>query len=336
MYNNKIAGREVLAKLLAQVKNLTTPTVKKEITIVVFDISLTRPDEGLRSKHQAALDSTEQKRRIFDSIGFFVNIVPLDYSISRLEFEKLIIEKNEDETVAAIIVQYPMNREVREVLEDIHSSKDIDGLRTNNVEYNTCATGDAICRVVSPFLDHFNLPRVAINGEYGFVGRAVGKSLEARIHQISLLLHIDLEYKGLKYKERKSRVDNIKIKIRERDDQGLRDSDIIISVTGQKDVLNEDIVRTTHKLIVDGSYIPVPLADRIAGERHIFSDLKRSVRYLPQKRTPVPGGVGPLEMAVLAERLIKKKYYPNLISWSLNIHGEPIFPEWDQIPKRPD
>jgi hypothetical protein len=48
-----------------------------------------------------------------------------------------------------------------------------------------------------------------------------------------------------------------------------------------------------------------------------LGDVDRLAYGIAQNITPVPGGTGPMEMAVLAERYIQKEYDPNLQPWQL-------------------
>jgi methylenetetrahydrofolate dehydrogenase (NADP+)/methenyltetrahydrofolate cyclohydrolase len=51
----------------------------------------------------------------------------------------------------------------------------------------------------------------------------------------------------------------------------------------------------------------------------IKGDVNRSAYDIPQYLTPVPGGVGPLQMATLLERLVKVTLDLELEPWTLRV-----------------
>ena len=79
----------------------------------------------------------------------------------------------------------------------------------------------------------------------------------------------------------------------------VRDVDIVISTTGRAGLLTAEHLHPRHRLVVDAGFVPHP--DGPHGDVH------PSAQHLPQAITPVPGGVGPIEMATLAERLTEDR-----------------------------
>lgn len=49
----------------------------------------------------------------------------------------------------------------------------------------------------------------------------------------------------------------------------------------------------------------------------VFGDVHPQAVTIPQYLTPVPGGVGPVEMAVLMERIVRQEIDPGLAAWRL-------------------
>jgi hypothetical protein len=60
-------------------------------------------------------------------------------------------------------------------------------------------------------------------------------------------------------------------------------------------------------LLVDCGFIITDEKDA-KGNNIIIGDVKRDAREFSQFITPVPGGIGPMEMAVLLERFITKEF----------------------------
>ncbi|WP_299416283.1 hypothetical protein [Acaryochloris sp. IP29b_bin.148] len=158
----------------------------------------------------------------------------------------------------------------QEKLSAISYEKDIDGLRDNNPIFQVSATSETIFRIVGPFVEDNDI--VAVVGAKGFVGGGVIKLLEEG--EITTLC---LDYGD--------------------DLLQTRNANIVISATGVPELLDERHITPEHRLVVDAGFIP--LADS-----PILGDVNRSAYDIPQGITPVPGGVGPFQMATLMERLV--------------------------------
>jgi methylenetetrahydrofolate dehydrogenase (NADP+)/methenyltetrahydrofolate cyclohydrolase len=93
----------------------------------------------------------------------------------------------------------------------------------------------------------------------------------------------------------------------------VRDVDIVISTTGRAGLLHADHLHRDHQLVIDSGFIPHP-----AGP---IGDVHPSAIHIPRAITPVPGGIGPVEMATLAERLTIQVAATGLASWRYLAHG---------------
>jgi len=86
----------------------------------------------------------------------------------------------------------------------------------------------------------------------------------------------------------------------------LRDVDVVLSATGRPHLLTPEYLRG-HLLVVDSGFVPHPDGPR--------GDVAPDAARIPAAITPVPGGIGPVEMAVLAERLTIAVAAPDVASW---------------------
>jgi len=73
--------------------------------------------------------------------------------------------------------------------------------------------------------------------------------------------------------------------------------------------MQNTLCKSYHLWVYSGIY-SLPTASGAAG------DVDRSAYSIPQNITPVPGGVGPIEMAILAERLVKMDLGVELGKWN--------------------
>lgn len=166
----------------------------------------------------------------------------------------------------------PKKGKYKEALENISDGKDIDSLKRDNPTYTTPATSEAMLRTLKPFIE--DKPLVAVIGSKGEIGKGAVNYLK---NQSVSVLEIDQD-------------------IGDRAD--LPDAKVILSGAGDKGSLNKEHLRPSHRVVIDCSVTP----QEIEGKRRIYGDLDRDAVATPQNYTPVPLGVGPMEMAVLSER----------------------------------
>jgi methylenetetrahydrofolate dehydrogenase (NADP+)/methenyltetrahydrofolate cyclohydrolase len=256
----------------------------KKVTIVRFEARPNSPDEWW-ARMEASRISAEQKVKNFSRLGFtvdpVVDHVVLPDSVSRAEFLEVVRRANEDPAVSGIIVQFPPPEQVKDYIGEIAPEKDFDALLDQDSPYPACATAEGIWRVVERFAqDH---PQIAVVGSKGFVGRGVVRMLEANGHQ------------------------PIQLDIND-DHNRVKEADIVISVTGKPGILGPEHLKPEHRLVVDSGFVP-------QRDGSPCGDVQPEATSIPQHITPVPGGTGPIEMAILMERAVRKEAAPNLPSW---------------------
>ena len=253
----------------------------KKVTIVRFEAHSSSSDAWW-ARMEASRISAEQKVKNFSRLGFAVDHVVLPDSVSPAEFLDVIQRANEDPAVSGIIVQFPPPEQVNDSIGEIAPEKDFDALLDQESPYSACATAEGIWRVVEPFAQ--DQPRIAVVGSNGFVGRGVVRMLEANGHQpIQLDINDDLNR--------------------------VKEADIVISVTGKPGVLGPEHLRPEHRLVVDSGFVPQRDGGPVRG------DVQLEATSIPQHITPVPGGIGPTEMAILMERAVRKEAAPDLPPW---------------------
>ncbi len=190
-----------------------------------------------------------------------------------IEFEvirdvHLIPELNRDDSVAGIIVQLPLPKEMNtdEILQTIDPKKDVDGL-TRNSQFLP-ATVKAVLTAIR-----------AVSGEqiadrtYTIVGqgRLVGKPLSDYLEKQGVkVIRCDEFTKDLKAETLKG--------------------DVLVSATGVPGLIKLDMVKPGAVVVDCGA--PKPEVDPAVFE-------------IASAMTPVPGGIGPLTVACLLENTIE-------------------------------
>ncbi|MEU8030697.1 bifunctional 5,10-methylenetetrahydrofolate dehydrogenase/5,10-methenyltetrahydrofolate cyclohydrolase [Streptomyces sp. NPDC049099] len=232
---------------------------------------------------EAARVSAEQKVKAFSRLGFGVDHRLLTPPVAPSEFADLLDAFNKDRKTAAVIVQFPPPPHLTPLVQRLDPAKDIDALLEDRSRYPACATADGIARLVTPFAT--DNPTVAVVGARGFVGRGVVRLLSNR---------------GLQVRELDTGDDL----------RAVHEADIVVSATGQPHILTPDHIRPHHRLVVDSGFMPRP-------DGSVAGDVRPDAATVPQYVTPVPGGVGPVEMAVLMDRIVRQEADAGLKPWQL-------------------
>jgi methylenetetrahydrofolate dehydrogenase (NADP+)/methenyltetrahydrofolate cyclohydrolase len=255
---------------------------RRQVTIIRFEATATDPPQW-RWRMEASRISAEQKVKAFDHLGFAVEHLALAADTAEADFAALLQARNRDAATAAVIVQLPVPGRLSALVQLLDPAKDLDGLLKGRSPQGGCATAEGICRLIAPFADTGAL--VAVVGARGFVGEDVVGLLKKQGRLVTELDTGD-------------------------DLRRVADADIVISTAGSPHLLTRDHLREHHRLVVDAGFSP-------RGGGVVFGDVHPNAVAIPQYRTPVPGGVGPVEMAVLMERIVRQEIDPGLPAWHL-------------------
>lgn len=147
--------------------------------------------------------------------------------------------------------------------------------------HRACATADGISRIVAAFETGTT---VAVVGARGFVGSGVVRLLEDRG---TAVLPLD-------------QGDDLRRAAR---------TDIVVSTAGSAHLLTTEQYDPHHRAVIDSGF-------STQADGSVAGDIHPSAAAVPQNITPVPGGVGPVEMAVLMERIVRQVADPALQPWT--------------------
>ena len=217
------------------------------------------------------------KNKTCKNLGFqsFENILPANTKESTLL--GLIDELNKDERVSGILVQLPLPSHISsyKILEAINPQKDVDGFHLENI--GRLVTGNATFKPCTPegiiqLLDHY---KVDIEGKNAVVlGRSniVGKPISLLLLERNATVTIC-----------HSRTKNLSAI--------TKLADILIAAIGKPNFVTADMVKD-DVVIIDVGINRVN--DKLIGDVDYQSVSKKASLI-----TPVPGGVGPMTIAVL-------------------------------------
>ncbi len=233
------------------------------------------------------------KIKTFEKCGFPVKEFWFDESISSSHLEKNIQALNSDPEVSGIIIQLPLPSHLsRSVLySHVSPSKDVDGLTPYNQGklLQSDPHGLFPCTPLGCFFILKKLYGSLIKKRVLMIGRSVlvGKPLALMClddHATITVAHSsssDLEML-------------------------LKEADIIVSATGSARLVTGHHINVGACVLDVGISVGSPLAN---GKRQIIGDTDISTFMgIASYCTPVPGGIGPMTIALLAYNTLKAAY----------------------------
>jgi len=271
--------------------------IKDEITIEVNKMKA----NGEKVPHLAAvivgndgasLTYVGSKVKACERVGFDSTLVKLPSTISELELLKKIEELNQDDNIDGFIVQLPLPKQIDEqkVLMAVDPSKDVDGFHPEN--FGKMALDMTTFIPATPFgilelLERYN---VETSGKHTVV---IGRS-----HIVGRPMSILMGRKGFPGNSTvtltHSHTKNIS--------QITTQADIIITALGVPNYLKAEMVKD-GVVVVDVGITRVSddseKGYKITGDVD-FENVSKKASYI----TPVPGGVGPMTIAMLLKNTL--------------------------------
>lgn len=209
-------------------------------------------------------------------------VMPADTSEAKLLAK--IAELNNDPKIHGILVQLPVPKHIdsSKVLEAISPDKDVDGFHEKNV--GALVTGNMRFAPCTPFGVMVLLEKagIAIEGKHAVV---VGRSNIVGKPMALLLLHKNATVTICTSKT----VDLAK---------HTRDADILVAAVGKPNFITGDMVKPGAVVIDVG--INRNAEGKLCGDVD-FASVKEVAGYI----TPVPGGVGPMTIAMLVANTVR-------------------------------
>jgi len=196
------------------------------------------------------------------------------------ELHKVVDKWNKDPEIHGIIVQLPLPDHIneRKVFRRLKPVKDVDGLTPENLGKLVRGEETVLPSAVSAILEILETKKIEL------------KSKNVTVINNSVLIGRPL---SMALTQRKATV-NLCHKHTENLEQFTKNSDIVVTATGQPDVLKNGMI-PEDCLVIDASYSYTE--NRLKPDT---DNLKDSIDI-----SPVPGGVGPVTVAKTLENLVK-------------------------------
>jgi len=276
----------------------TAQDLKNEIQAEVAQMKA----QGKREPHLAAvlvgndgasLTYVGSKVRSCEQVGFQSTLVRLEDSISEEALLEEINKLNTDSSIDGYIVQLPLPKHINEerILMAIDPIKDVDGFHPSNfgkmaleMQAFIPATPFGIVELLKRYQIDIQGKECVVIGRSHIVGRP-----------ISILLSQKGEVGNATVTLTHSHSKNI--------EQITRKADIVISALGIPEFLKEDMVKD-GAIVIDVGITRVPdeahpKGYRIKGDVD-FENVAPKTSFI----TPVPGGVGPMTIAMLLKNTL--------------------------------
>jgi len=276
----------------------TSDDIKNEIAEIVGKMK----QQGEKVPHLAAvivgndgasLTYVGSKVKACERVGFESTLIKLPSTISELELLRKIEELNQNDDIDGFIVQLPLPKQIddQKVLMAIDPSKDVDGFHPEN--FGKMALDMTTFIPATPFgilelLERYNVDTA---GKHTVV---IGRS-----HIVGRPMSILMGRKGFPGNSTvtltHSHTKNI--------NQITTQADIIITALGVPNYLKAEMVKD-DVVIIDVGITRVPdetneKGYRITGDVD-FENVSKKASFI----TPVPGGVGPMTIAMLLKNTL--------------------------------
>ena len=284
----------------------TSNEIKEEIKATVSVMK----DIGQRPPHLAAvlvgndgasLTYVGSKVRSCEYVGFDSTLIRLESNISEVDLLKHIQDLNQDDNLDGYIVQLPLPRHINEekILLSIDPKKDVDGFHPTNFGRMSLELTAFIPATPFGIMQLLERYKVSTNGKHCVV---VGRS-----HIVGRPISILMSQKGP--------AGNATVTVAHSQTENLgkltRSADIIIMALGIPEYLTADMVKE-GAVIIDVGISRVP--DKKHSKGYVikgdvaFEEVAKKASFI----TPVPGGVGPMTIAMLLQNTLFARQWKSL------------------------
>jgi methylenetetrahydrofolate dehydrogenase (NADP+)/methenyltetrahydrofolate cyclohydrolase len=275
----------------------TSSDIKAEIAESVKEIVA----KGLRPPHLAAvivgddgasLTYVGSKVRACKRVGFNSTLIKLPESISENELLEKVDELNNNDNIDGYIVQLPLPKHIdsQKILMAVDANKDVDGFHPTNFGKMALSLPTFISATPFGIMELLKRYEVETSGKHTVV---IGRS-DIVGRPISILMSQKSNPGNSTVTLAHSRTRNI--------EELTKQADIIISALGVPNFLKADMIKD-GVVIVDVGITRV-VDSSVKGYKIVgdvdFENVSKKSSYI----TPVPGGVGPMTIAMLLKNTL--------------------------------
>ncbi len=271
----KIDGKMIAQTLREEIKEaVQKKTTKKTPGLAVI----------LVGEDPASKIYVRNKRKMCDAVGFYSEQYTLPADSSESEVMHLVEDLNQNPKINGILVQLPLPKHIdsRRVLDTVSPEKDVDGFHYLNVGKLVANRPGFVSCTPKGIIELLDRSKIEIAGKNAVVvGRSdiVGKPIAL------LLLHRNATVTICH-----SKTKNL--------DAICRQADILVAAIGRPQFITENMVKSGATVIDVG-------INRLPDGRLVGDVDYDAVSKIAGAITPVPGGVGPMTIAMLLSNTLQ-------------------------------
>lgn len=270
--DGKETARKIRERLTNEVAELRKNGVTPKLAVIMV------------GDDKASTIYVRNKSKACDEIGIEFTEHLLPENTTQTELLKLIDELNSNKEINGILLQSPIPKhlDINEAFRKISPDKDVDGF--NPVNVGKLVLGQNTFVSCTPFgiiklLEEYNISlegkNAVIIGRSNIVGKPMSQCLLNKNATVTIC---------------HSKTNNLK--------EFTKKADILVSAIGKPKFVTKDMVKEGAIVIDVG--INRNLEGKVCGDVD-FENIKNMTSYI----TPVPGGVGPMTIAMLMNNVVK-------------------------------
>lgn len=276
---NLIDGKLISSQIKNEVKNKVEFLNKKGIHVGLAVIQV--------GEDEPSSIYVRNKVKACEYTGIESTMIKMKEDTTENELIDLIIELNNDDNIDGILVQLPLPKHIdtKKIIDIISPDKDVDGFTKVNCGSLFVGDNDFVSCTPIGVLELLKRYNIDIAGKNCcIIGRSneVGKPMAMLMLQENATVTIC-----------HSKTNDLK--------KFTKEADILISAIGKAKMIDRTYLKENVVVIDIG--INKDENNKLCGDVN-FDDVKDIVSYI----TPVPGGVGPMTIAMLMNNCVKNKY----------------------------
>ena len=277
--DGKRVSNEVYDELKQDIKLLKEKNIIPGLSVILV---------GDRTDSQTYV---RMKQKKCQELGIYSKLIKLEENVTEEEILKIINELNNDDKINGILIQLPLPKHLNEnnILSTVKLSKDVDGFHFENIgrlavdkqPLFTPCTPKGCIEILDRYKIDISGKNICVIGRSAIVGLPLSLLLLNRNATVTIC-HLKTQ--------------NIS--------EITKHADILIAACGCMEMVKKDWIKD-NCIIIDIGINSKPDSSKKRGYSLVgdvdFNDVKDKVDYI----TPVPGGVGPMTIAMLMKQTIE-------------------------------
>lgn len=286
--DGNLIAKQVLAELKSKVEEIAPRAIPHIVVVRVGD-------------DPASVSYVSKKQKTAAEIGMKSTLKLFPETVSQAELEATIDALNADASVHGILIQAPLPCHINEteIFNRVSPGKDVDGFSTANIGKLVQELPDAFAACTpAGIIELLERSGVKTAGKHAVI---VGRSLIVGKPAALLLVSKKSDATITICHSRTKNLAEI-----------TRRADILVAAIGKARFITEDMVKP-GAVVIDVGINRVPDASKKSGFRLVGDVDFENVAPKCEKITPVPGGVGPMTVAMLMKNTFAACFRQNAL-----------------------